>query len=245
MMQFDLLGGIALTGPALLGALALLALIDSTSFGTLLIPIWLMLVPGRLRRSRILIYLATVAGFYLLVGLLLLTVATFALPQLEALASTAPFLWVQLIVGAAMLIGPGAGAGPTASSVMSDLIDIARGHVLVPFGASAKDLKPYKKAQMRTHEGGYYIRLSVYDRTGAFAAIAGRMAEQGISLESIVQRLPYTEMPGAHRRREGSAAAVVMITHQTTEAAIRKALQAIERDGNVVAKPQMIRIEKL
>ncbi|HEY6801566.1 MAG TPA: GAP family protein [Agromyces sp.] len=103
-MQFDLLGGIALTGPALLGALALLALIDSTSFGTLLIPIWLMLVPGRLRRSRILVYLATVAGFYLLVGLLLLTVATFALPQLEALASTAPFLWVQLIVGAAMLI---------------------------------------------------------------------------------------------------------------------------------------------
>ena len=98
---------------------------------------------------------------------------------------------------------------------------------------------------MRTHEGGYYIRLSVYDRTGAFAAIAGRMAEQGISLESIVQRLPYTEMPGVHRRREGSAAAVVMITHQTTEAAIRKALQAIERDGNVVAKPQMIRIEKL
>ncbi len=148
-------------------------------------------------------------------------------------------------VGDVMLIGPGAGAGPTASSVMSDLIDIARGHVLVPFGASAKDLKPYKKAQMRTHEGGYYIRLSVYDRTGAFAAIAGRMAEQGISLESIVQRLPYTEMPGAHRRREGSAAAVVMITHQTTEAAIRKALQAIERDGNVVAKPQMIRIEKL
>ncbi|HET8780589.1 MAG TPA: GAP family protein [Agromyces sp.] len=104
-MQFDLIGGIALTGPALLGALAVLALIDSTSFGTLLIPIWLMLVPGRLRKSRILIYLATVAGFYLLVGLLLLTVATFALPQLEALASTAPFLWVQLIVGAAMLIG--------------------------------------------------------------------------------------------------------------------------------------------
>ncbi len=148
-------------------------------------------------------------------------------------------------VGDVMLIGPGAGGGPTASSVMSDLIDIARGHILPPFGITAKDLKPYRKAQMRAHEGGYYIRLSVYDRTGAFAAIASRMAEQGISLESIVQRRAPAELPGINRRHKGSPAAVVMITHQTTEAAIRKALAGIERDGHVDAKPQMIRIEKL
>ena len=49
-------------------------------------------------------------------------------------------------VGDIMLIGPGAGAGPTASSVASDLIDIARGHILPPFVLKAKDLKPYKKA---------------------------------------------------------------------------------------------------
>ncbi len=104
-MEFVVLGAAALTGPALLGALALLALIDSTSFGTLLIPIWLMLVPDRLRRSRIVLYLATVAGFYFVVGLVLLTVATAALPQLEALSTTVPFLWAQLIVGAALLIG--------------------------------------------------------------------------------------------------------------------------------------------
>ncbi|ANJ28596.1 hypothetical protein ATC03_00410 [Agromyces aureus] len=99
-----MLSGAALTGPALLGALAVLALVDSTSFGTLLIPIWLMLVPGRLRRSRILLYLATVAGFYLLVGLVLLTIASVALPQLMELASTTPFLWAQLVVGAGLLI---------------------------------------------------------------------------------------------------------------------------------------------
>ena len=148
-------------------------------------------------------------------------------------------------VGDVMLIGPGAGGGPTASSVMSDLIDIARGHIVPPFGIPAKDLQPYKRAQMRAHEGGYYIRLSVYDRTGAFAAIASRMAEQGISLESIVQRRTPAELPGINRRHKGSPAAVVMITHQTTEAAIRKALAGIERDGHVDAKPQMIRIEKL
>src|SRR5215475_1929854 len=148
-------------------------------------------------------------------------------------------------VGDVTLVGPGAGAGPTASSVASDLIDIARGHILPPLGTKAKDLKPYKKAEMRGHEGGYYIRLSVYDRTGAFAAIASRMAEQGISLESIVQRRPRAELPGLNRQEAGSPATVVMITHQTTEAAIRKALAAIERDGHVDAKPQMIRIEKL
>ena len=148
-------------------------------------------------------------------------------------------------VGDVMLIGPGAGGGPTASAVMSDIIDIARGHFVAPFGIKAKDLKPYKKAQMRAHEGGYYIRLSVYDRTGAFAAIAHRMADQGISLESIVQRRPRTELAGSNRRREGRPTGVVMVTHQTTEAAVRKALAAIERDGHVDAKPQMIRIEKL
>ena len=148
-------------------------------------------------------------------------------------------------VGDIMLIGPGAGAGPTASSVASDLIDIARGHILPPFVVKAKDLKPYKKAEMRGHEGGYYIRLSVYDRTGAFAAIASRMAEQGISLESIVQRRRRAELPGSLRQDVGSPTTVVMITHQTTEAAIRKALAAIERDGHVERKPQMIRIEKL
>ncbi len=148
-------------------------------------------------------------------------------------------------VGGVMLIGPGAGAGPTASAVMSDLIDIARGQILPPFGTKAKALKPYKKAQMQSHEGGYYIRLSVYDRPGAFAAIAGRMADQGISIESIVQRRPGAELPGFNRRDEAAPAFVVLITHQTTEAAIRKALAAIERDGHVDQKPQMIRIEEL
>jgi homoserine dehydrogenase len=148
-------------------------------------------------------------------------------------------------VGEIMLIGRGAGAGPTASSVASDLIDIARGHVLPPFVIPAKDLEPYKPAQMRAHEGGYYIRLSVYDRTGAFAAIAGRMAEQGISLESIVQRRRPAELPGFRKQEAGAPTGVVMITHQTSESAIRKALAAIEQDGNVDEKPQMIRIEKL
>ncbi len=60
-------------GPwALLGILAVLALIDSTSFGTLLIPVWLLMAPGRLRAGRLVVYLSVVAGAYALIGLVLL-----------------------------------------------------------------------------------------------------------------------------------------------------------------------------
>jgi homoserine dehydrogenase len=148
--------------------------------------------------------------------------------------------------GEVMLVGPGAGAGPTASSVVSDIADIARGVVRPAFGRTAASMRPHVRAPIRAHEGGYYIRLSVYDRPGAFAAIASRMAEQGISLESIVQKRAVRTLPGSGRpSRANEPTPVVMITHETTEAAIRQALEAIEADGHVDEKPQMIRIEKL
>lgn len=148
-------------------------------------------------------------------------------------------------IGDVMLAGPGAGAGPTASSVVSDIVDIARGLILPPFVTPAAQLRPYRQAKMQAHEGGYYIRLTVYDRTGAFAAIAGRMAEEGISLESIMQRRRRDDVYVGRPGSSGEPANVVMITHQTTEAAIRRALAAIDRDGHVRETPRMIRIERL
>jgi homoserine dehydrogenase len=148
--------------------------------------------------------------------------------------------------GEIMLVGPGAGAKATASSVVSDLADIAMGGRRPTFVTPVADMQPHIRAPIRAHEGGYYIRLSVFDRTGAFAAIATRMAEQGISLESIVQKHPRTGLPGSGRpTRADEPTPVVMITHETTEASIRQALDAIEADGHVCEKPQMIRIEKL
>ncbi|MCH8238740.1 MAG: homoserine dehydrogenase [Proteobacteria bacterium] len=148
--------------------------------------------------------------------------------------------------GDVMLIGPGAGARPTASSVLSDILDIARGTIMPPFGRATNSLKAYERARMHAHEGGYYIALSVFDRPGAFAAIAGRMAEQDISLESIVQHRPRAALPGLDARTDdGSPLPVVMITHETTEAAIRAALRIIEKEGNVNEPPRMIRIEKM
>jgi len=141
-------------------------------------------------------------------------------------------------VGEIMLVGPGAGSTATASAVVGDVMDIARGGVCPPiFGVPVGKLQPYKPARMRAHEGGYYIRLSVYDRPGAFAAIAQRMAEQSISLESIMQKdLRDPDNPEQVRR-------VVLITHETTEAQIRRALSAIMDDKQIEGRPQMIRIE--
>jgi len=140
-------------------------------------------------------------------------------------------------VGEVLLVGPGAGGGATASAVISDICDIARGEITPAFVTAASRLKPNVRGPMRAHEGGYYIRLSVHDRPGAFAAIATRMAGEEVSLESIVQRR-------AHGQSSADPAQVIMITHETTEAAIRAALDGIEADGHIVGKPQMIRIER-
>ncbi|MGI9520697.1 MAG: homoserine dehydrogenase [Hyphomicrobiaceae bacterium] len=149
-------------------------------------------------------------------------------------------------VGNLLLIGPGAGAEATASAVMGDIGDVARGASGAPFVTPARGLSPYQRARLGHHQGSYYVRLSVYDRPGAMASIAQRMADQDVSLESIVQRRPKHQLPGTGVRPElGSPTSVVLITHETTEAAIRAALEAIEKDGKIAHAPQMIRIEQL
>jgi hypothetical protein len=89
---------------ALAASLAALALIDSTSFGTLLIPIWLLLAPGRVRPARMLAYLATIAVFYFAVGLLIALGATAFIGDIGALLDTGPALWTQLVLGIALLV---------------------------------------------------------------------------------------------------------------------------------------------
>ncbi len=148
-------------------------------------------------------------------------------------------------VGEIVLVGPGAGGGATASSVIADVVDIARGNATPVFGRSAADLEPYVRAEIGTHLGGYYVRLSVFDRPGAFAGIATRMAEHGISLESIVQRrrAPRSEAPAAAVPEDPQP--VVLITYATRETEIRKALAEIERDGHIASSPKLIRSEDL
>ena len=141
------------------------------------------------------------------------------------------------------LIGPGAGGAATASSVVSDLIDLAAERRMPAFGRPAAGMSKPARAPMQRHEGGYYIRLSAVDRPGTVAAIATRLAEQNISLESIVQRHRGTH-GGEDPNTPTGPVPVILITYATTEAAVRKALSAVEADGAIAEPPQLIRIEK-
>lgn len=148
-------------------------------------------------------------------------------------------------IGKVMLIGPGAGEGATASSVVGDIIDAARQCQNTVFTLPADELAPYSRAPLRAHEGGYYIRMQLHDRPGTFAAIATRMAEHGISLESIVQRHRDHTAGAEMANKTNDQAPVVIITYQTTEQAVSEALKAIEDDGHILGQPNMIRIERL
>jgi homoserine dehydrogenase len=149
--------------------------------------------------------------------------------------------------GNVLLAGAGAGARATASAVASDIVDIARGAKSFPFGVPATKLKPYKRAKLGQHQGAYYVRLSVFDRPGAMASIAKHLGDREVSLESVVQRRPRGARPGIDAKpKPGLPTPVTLITHETTEEAIRRALDAIHKDRSVVSEaPQMIRIEPM
>ncbi|MGB7178629.1 MAG: homoserine dehydrogenase [Xanthobacteraceae bacterium] len=142
------------------------------------------------------------------------------------------------------LVGPGAGGVATASAIVADLADIARGVRCAPFGRPVARMTPTRKAPMQHHEGGYYIRLLARDRPGTAATIAHRLAQQKISLESIVQRHPVGSAGAAQPGRSNEAVPVIMTTYATSEDAVHKALAAVRRDRVVYGKPQVIRIEK-
>jgi homoserine dehydrogenase len=143
------------------------------------------------------------------------------------------------------LMGPGAGGAATASAVVADLMDLAAGRQAPSFGRPAADLVKAPRAPMQRHEGGYYIRLAAVDRPGTAATIARRMAEANISMESIMQRGRDRRPHGGDDPRSADKPApVALITYATTEDAVRRALAAIEQDGVVAEKPQVIRIEK-
>jgi len=145
------------------------------------------------------------------------------------------------VVGNLVMSGPGAGGDATASAVGGDIADIAKclpGEQKVPsLGKPASELAPYKQAEMRSHEGGYFIRMTVKDHAGVFAAISTTMAKHRISLESIVQH-------GEGDDAANTDKTIILITHATTESAVREALDEIGRDDYLSLKPQMIRIEK-
>lgn len=136
-------------------------------------------------------------------------------------------------VGRIMLEGRGAGAGPTASAVVADLIDLARGRSAPVWGAGADALSTAPAVPMSAYAGSYYLRLMVLDRPGVIADVAGALRDSGVSLESMLQ----------HGRAPGEAVPIVLVTHETRESAMHAALASIERLDAVLERPSLIRIE--
>ncbi len=138
-------------------------------------------------------------------------------------------------VGRVMLEGRGAGAQPTASAVVADLLDIAVERWSSSFAVPVAALQSRPSAPMTRHRGAYYVRLMVVDRPGVIADVAAALRDEQVSMEQMIQR----------GRAPGEAVPVVLTTHDTEEAAMRRALDRIGRLDTVLEPPRMIRIENL
>ena len=136
-------------------------------------------------------------------------------------------------VGTSVLQGRGAGAGPTASAVISDIIDIARGTILPVFSVPASELENARTVSLDSRKGAYYLRLTVLDRPGVIADISAALRDEGVSVESLIQR----------GRSRGGSVQVVLTLHETVEANMQRALGGIAKLETVVEPPRMIRIE--
>lgn len=137
-------------------------------------------------------------------------------------------------VDRAMLEGRGAGEGPTASAVVSDLIDIARGVRLPTFGIPADGMKPAKWAGADDILSEQYLHLIVTDQPGVIADVSAILRDNRISIETMLQR----------GRDPGQPVSVVITTHECSRAAIRAAARQIEDLPSVLAPPMVMRIQK-
>jgi homoserine dehydrogenase len=138
-------------------------------------------------------------------------------------------------VGSSVYEGRGAGAGPTASAVVADLVDLARGRRAPTFGVPVSALARPPVSPMERRVGPYYIRLMVVDRPGVIADVTAVLRDENVSLESMLQR----------GRSPGEMVPVVLTTHDTEEAAMNRALRKIEKLSHVRETPRAIRIETL
>ncbi|MGX0903173.1 homoserine dehydrogenase [Roseovarius sp. MBR-79] len=130
-----------------------------------------------------------------------------------------------------VLRGPGAGMGPTASAVMADVIDIARGTRLSTFGQPAATLARCTPASCAT-PAPYYLRMALVDKPGALAKVATCLGEAGVSIDRMRQY-----------RHDDAAAPVLIVTHKTNREALDTALTAIRRLDVLAAAPVALRIE--
>ncbi|QBM74829.1 homoserine dehydrogenase [Sphingomonas sp. AAP5] len=135
-------------------------------------------------------------------------------------------------VGRLLFQGAGAGDGPTASAVVADLIDIARGEFGPAFAMPADALTAQGPADAGERRGRAYVRFTVADRVGVLAEIAAAMRDAGVSIESLMQR-------GAHA--DGSVL-VAIVTHEGPERSVAQALERLRGSQSLVGQPLWMHI---
>lgn len=135
-------------------------------------------------------------------------------------------------VGQIVLRGPGAGEGPTASAVMGDVMDLARGLRISTFGQPANTLRQARAARAAV-SAPYYLRMQLLDKPGALAKVARILGEAGISIDRMRQ----------YDHDDSTAAPVLIVTHKTTRTALEEALADFARTDVVSGDPVAIRIE--
>lgn len=138
-------------------------------------------------------------------------------------------------VGRLLFQGAGAGDGPTASAVVADLIDIARGDIGAPFSIPAAELDPALRAPSGHRIGKAYLRFTVADRPGTLAEIAAAMRDAGVSIESLIQK-------GRGGSSDGDRVLVAMVTHSGPESAVTEALRLLEGSANLAEPPLVMHI---
>jgi homoserine dehydrogenase len=136
-------------------------------------------------------------------------------------------------VGQIVLRGAGAGQGPTASAVMSDVIEIARGTRLSTFGQPAATLADPVPARA-TAPAPHYLRMTLLDKPGALAKVAAVLGEEGISIDRMRQY-----------GHADTSAPVLFVTHKTTRDAVGHAFARLPATGVVLGEPVAIRIEEV
>jgi homoserine dehydrogenase len=132
-----------------------------------------------------------------------------------------------------VLRGPGAGEGPTASAVMGDVCDLARGFRVPTFGQPATQLEDTPSARA-VLPAPYYLRMSLFDKPGALAKIAAILGNAGVSIDRMRQ-YGHSE----------STAPVLFVTHKTTRAALDEALSEMQKTDVIAAPPVALRIESV
>ena len=136
-------------------------------------------------------------------------------------------------LGTSLSYGRGAGAGPTSSAVLSDLLDFANNRRTSFLGTADSELVVRPIQELQNLSGSYYLRLKVYDRPGVLADLTAVFRDKGVSVEALLQR----------GRNPDGTVPVVLTTHETSEEAIQKSVAEFEKLENVVEKPCILPIE--